>query len=90
LNYRVKLRENLLNLIINGGYNLGRKNELNKRRNGIISFLYENLIWFGIVFAVLAWILDSLLDSLFFHEGTVIDQIFTPTNQEIVQQCSSR
>lgn len=44
---------------------------------------YNNLIWIGIGFAALAWILDSLLDSLIFHEGTVIDQIITPTNPEI-------
>ena len=34
-------------------------------------------------FAALAWALDSLLDSLIFHEGTIIDQIITPSNHEI-------
>jgi PAS domain S-box-containing protein len=37
----------------------------------------------SIGFAALAWIFDSLLDSLIFHEGTVISQIITPTNHEI-------
>ena len=60
------------------------KNELNKYRSGIIRFLnFENLILMSIGFAALAWILNSLLDSLIFHEGTVIGQIITPTNHEI-------
>ena len=60
------------------------KNELNKHRSGIIRHLdYYNLIWMSIGFAALAWILDSLLDSLIFHDGTVIDQIINPANHEI-------
>src|SRR5659263_525511 len=60
------------------------KNELNKYRSGIIRFFnFENLILISIGFAALAWVLDSLLDSLIFHEGTVIDQIINPTNHEI-------
>jgi len=55
-----------------------------KYKNGILRYLdYYNLIWMSIGFAALAWILDSLLDFLIFHEGTIIGQIFTPTNNEI-------
>ena len=57
---------------------------MNKHRSGIIRHLdYYNLIWMSIGFAALAWILDSLLDSLIFHDGTVIDQIINPANHEI-------
>jgi PAS domain S-box-containing protein len=57
---------------------------LNKYRSGIIRFFnFENLILISIGFAALAWVLDSLLDSLIFHEGTVIDQIINPMNHEI-------
>jgi c-di-AMP phosphodiesterase-like protein len=57
---------------------------LNKNRSGIIRFLNDkNIIGMSIGLALLSWILDSLLDSLIFHEGTVIDQIFSPTNEEI-------
>ena len=57
---------------------------MNKYRNGILRFLnYENLIWMSIGFAALAWILDSLLDSLIFHDSTFIDQIIYPSNHEI-------
>src|SRR5659263_186106 len=60
------------------------KNELNKHGIGIIRYLdYYNLIWMSLGFAALAWALDSLLDSLIFHEGTIIDQIITPSNHEI-------
>jgi len=41
------------------------------------------LIWISIGFVALAWILDSLLDSLVFHESTVIDQIINPSNHEL-------
>jgi len=37
----------------------------------------------SIGFAALAWILDSLLDSLIFHDSTFIDQIIYPSNHEI-------
>jgi PAS domain-containing protein len=57
---------------------------MNKHRSGIIRYFdYYNLIWMSIGFAALAWILDSLLDSLIFHDGTVIDQIINPANSEI-------
>jgi len=41
------------------------------------------LILISIGLAALAWILDSLLDSLIFHENTVIGQIITPADHEI-------
>ncbi len=41
------------------------------------------LIIISIGLAALAWILDSLLDSLIFHESTVIGQIITPNSHEI-------
>jgi PAS domain S-box-containing protein len=57
---------------------------LNKDRSGIIRFFnIENVISISIGFTALAWILDSLLDSLIFHEDTVIGQIINPTNHEI-------
>jgi PAS domain S-box-containing protein len=37
----------------------------------------------SIGFAMLAWVLDSLLDSLIFQDGTVIGQIINPANREI-------
>ncbi|MDD5474248.1 MAG: PAS domain S-box protein [Candidatus Methanoperedens sp.] len=36
-----------------------------------------------LLFAALAWILDSVLDSLIFHEGTLSEQMFAPTYHEI-------
>jgi PAS domain S-box-containing protein len=57
---------------------------MNKYRNGILRYLDGyNLIWMSIGLASLAWILDSLLDSLIFHDGTFIGQIISPTNREI-------
>ncbi|CAG0958987.1 two-component system, cell cycle sensor histidine kinase and response regulator CckA [Methanosarcinales archaeon] len=41
------------------------------------------IIWLCIGYVALAWILDSLLDSLIFHESTIFEQIITPTNHEI-------
>ncbi len=53
-------------------------------RRGIRGFVeYENLIWISIGLGALAWVLDSLLDSLIFHERTIIDQIITPSGHEI-------
>jgi PAS domain S-box-containing protein len=43
----------------------------------------KNLILMSIGFAAMAWILDSLLDSLIFHESTIIGQVIAPTNHEI-------
>jgi len=37
----------------------------------------------SIGFAALAWILDSLMDSLIFHDGTFINQILNPAKREI-------
>jgi PAS domain S-box-containing protein len=37
----------------------------------------------SIGFAALAWILDSLMDALIFHESTFINQIINPPNHEI-------
>ena len=57
---------------------------MNKHRTGIIRYFdYSNLIWMSIGFAMLAWVLDSLLDSLIFQDGTVIGQIINPANREI-------
>jgi PAS domain-containing protein len=47
-----------------------------------------NFIWVSIGLVTLAWILDSLLDSLVFHESTVIGQIITPTNREMAIRLS--
>ncbi len=53
-------------------------------KNEKIKLLAEaKLILMSIGLAALAWILDSLMDSLVFHESTVIGQIITPTNREI-------
>ena len=43
----------------------------------------EKTILLCIGFVALAWILDSLLDSLIFHESTIIRHIISPTNREI-------
>lgn len=57
---------------------------MNKHGSGLIRYLdYSNLIWISIGFAALAWILDSLMDSLIFHNGTFIDQIINPAKHEI-------
>ena len=57
---------------------------MKKNRSGIIRFLdYNNLILISIGLVALAWILDSFLDSLIFHERTVIDQIINPGINEI-------
>jgi len=57
---------------------------MNKNRSGIIRYLeYNNLILISIGLAALAWVLDSIMDSLVFHERTVIGQIITPGNNEI-------
>lgn len=57
---------------------------MNKHTNGIIKYLdYNNLIWMSFGFVALSWFLDSLMDSLIFHERTVIEQIITPANHEI-------
>ncbi len=36
-----------------------------------------------LVFAAFAWILDSVFDSLIFHEGLLSEQVFAPTYHEI-------
>ena len=43
----------------------------------------KKIILMSIGLFVLVWVLDSLLDSLVFHESTVIGQIISPTVQEI-------
>ncbi|MFZ2412034.1 MAG: PAS domain S-box protein [Candidatus Methanoperedens sp.] len=40
------------------------------------------LIWVSFAFATVTWFFDSILDSLIFHEGTLSEQIFTPTSHE--------
>jgi PAS domain S-box-containing protein len=47
-----------------------------------------NFIWMSIGLVALAWILDSLIDSLVLHESTVLGQIITPTNHEIAIRLS--
>ena len=42
-----------------------------------------NFILVSIGLVALAWILDSLMDSLVFHESSVVGQIITPTNRKI-------
>jgi two-component system cell cycle sensor histidine kinase/response regulator CckA len=49
----------------------------------IKSMSKEKLLRMSIGLAALAWILDSLLDSLIFHEGTLIEQIIAPNDHEI-------
>ncbi|HEY9205345.1 MAG TPA: PAS domain S-box protein [Candidatus Methanoperedens sp.] len=56
---------------------------MSNHRRGIHGFDdYGNLIWISIGFGAFAWILDSLLDSLIFHEGAIIDQIVNPSIHE--------
>ncbi|VVB94784.1 Chemotaxis protein CheY [uncultured archaeon] len=57
---------------------------MSSHRKGIRGFVgYENLIWISIGLGALAWVLDSLLDSVIFREGNVIGQIINPTIHEI-------
>ncbi len=41
------------------------------------------LIRISLVFAALAWILDSVLDCLILHQSTLSEELFTPTYHEI-------
>ena len=48
--------------------------------------LYEKsrlLIWWSIAFILLAWVLDSILDSIILQRGTFVGQLIHPTNNEI-------
>ncbi|MCX9025841.1 MAG: PAS domain S-box protein [Candidatus Methanoperedens sp.] len=45
---------------------------------------FGELIGLSIGLAAIAWVLDSILDSVIFHDGTVLGQILFPTVNEIV------
>jgi PAS domain S-box-containing protein len=44
---------------------------------------FGGLIAFSLGLAAIAWILDSILDSIIFNEGTLIGQLLSPTAHEI-------
>ncbi|MCZ7356986.1 MAG: PAS domain S-box protein [Candidatus Methanoperedens sp.] len=45
---------------------------------------FGGLIGISIGLAAIAWVLDSILDSVIFHNGTILEQILSPTINEIV------
>ncbi len=44
---------------------------------------FGELIGISIGLAAIAWVLDSILDSIIFHDGTLIGQLLSPTAHEI-------
>ena len=43
----------------------------------------KNVIWLGVVMASTFWLFESLLHVYIFHEGTLMEEIFSATSHEI-------
>ncbi|MDO9392052.1 MAG: PAS domain S-box protein [bacterium] len=48
-----------------------------------LSFIFEHLAVVGVLFAAGFWLVDILIDALFFGEGTMIDQLMAPEPMEV-------
>ncbi|MCZ7398791.1 MAG: PAS domain S-box protein, partial [Candidatus Methanoperedens sp.] len=61
-----------------GGYGVTGDRSVKPRFAG-----FGGLIGTSIGLAAIAWVLDSILDSIIFHEGTLMGQLLSPTVNEI-------
>ena len=48
-----------------------------KRKSINLKIVAKKVLWMGIAFGVLFWVLQSAIDSFMFHEGSLIENIFT-------------
>ncbi|MCP4706724.1 MAG: PAS domain S-box protein [candidate division Zixibacteria bacterium] len=51
--------------------------------NKIHKIIENNFIWVGVLISGLFWFLDSIIQALVFGNGTIIEQILSPSSQEI-------
>lgn len=47
------------------------------------SLFYDKALWIGVGVSVLYWIIEAVLDSRFFNEGTFFERLFLPDINEI-------
>ena len=51
----------------------------------IQNYLLRNgYFWLGLVIAILVWFIDPFFDAVFLEQGTISDQIFTPSPHEVI------
>ena len=46
--------------------------------------LKGGFFWYGLIFAILVWIIDPFIDAVIFEQGTISDQIINPSPHEII------
>ncbi|MBI5805373.1 PAS domain S-box protein [candidate division TA06 bacterium] len=56
---------------------MNSKNKIN------LSFVFEHLTAIGVMFAAGFWLVDIMIDALFFNEGTMIGQLLAPEPMEV-------